>query len=162
MYRYIKEKLINWKNDNDRKPLILRGARQVGKTYITKEFGDENYETIKKLIETREKLKPYTIKYMDIASATGAPIMRPMFFDFHEDEICYTLEDQYMYGEDILFAPIMEKDSTERKVYLPKGNWVLTKDKTVYTGGQWITVHAELNEYIAFVKEGSEVLSVFE
>jgi len=88
--------------------------------------------------------------------------MRPMFFDFYEDEVCYTLEDQYMYGEDILFAPIMEKDSVERKVYLPKGNWILTKDKQQFTGGNWVTVHAELNEYIAFVKEGSEILKAFE
>lgn len=46
MYRYIKEKLIEWKKDVDRKPLILRGARQVGKTYIIKEFGNENYESV--------------------------------------------------------------------------------------------------------------------
>ena len=42
MYRKIMEKLIEWKNDKDRKPLILRGARQVGKTYIIKQFGEEN------------------------------------------------------------------------------------------------------------------------
>lgn len=46
MYRYIKEKLIKWKNSSYRKPLILKGARQVGKTYILKEFGEENYEGI--------------------------------------------------------------------------------------------------------------------
>lgn len=46
MYRYIKEKLIKWKNSDYRKPLILKGARQVGKTYILKEFGKENYEGI--------------------------------------------------------------------------------------------------------------------
>ena len=46
MYRYIKEKLIEWKNSEYRKPLILKGARQVGKTYILKEFGKENYEGI--------------------------------------------------------------------------------------------------------------------
>ena len=124
-------------------------------------FGDENYITIKKLIETREKLKPYIVKYMDIASKTGSPIMRPMFFDFYEDEICYTLEDQYMFGEDILFAPIMEKGQVERKVYLPEGKWVSVIDKKVYEGKQWLNVHAELNQYIAFVKEGSEVLAVF-
>ncbi len=44
MFRYIKEKLIEWKNDENRKPLILKGARQVGKTYILKEFGNEQYE----------------------------------------------------------------------------------------------------------------------
>lgn len=46
MYRKIIEKLIEWKNDKDRKPLILRGARQVGKTYIIKQFGMENYDGV--------------------------------------------------------------------------------------------------------------------
>lgn len=46
MYRKIMKKLIEWKNDNDRKPLILRGARQVGKTYIIKQFGEENYDGV--------------------------------------------------------------------------------------------------------------------
>ena len=88
--------------------------------------------------------------------------MRPMFFDFHEDSVCYTLEDQYMFGEDILFAPIMEKDQVEREVYLPKGEWVSVIDKRICQGRQWLTVHAELNQYIAFVKKDSQVLNVFE
>ena len=46
MYRKIMEELIKWKNNTDRKPLILRGARQVGKTYIIKQFGEENYEGV--------------------------------------------------------------------------------------------------------------------
>ena len=46
MYRQIMKDLINWKNDKNRKPLILRGARQVGKTYIIKQFGKENYEGV--------------------------------------------------------------------------------------------------------------------
>lgn len=125
-------------------------------------FGDTNYDIIKKLIETREKLKPYICKYMDIASKTGAPIMRPMFFDYYEDEVCYTLEDQYMFGEEILFAPIMEKGQTKRNVYLPKGIWISVIDGEYYEGNQTIEMTAELHQYIAFVKEGSEVLSIFE
>ena len=125
-------------------------------------FGEENYVTLKKLIETREKLKPYIVKYMDIASTTGSPIMRPMFYDFYEDQVCYTLEDQYMFGADILFAPIMEKGQVEREVYLPEGEWVSVIDKAVYQGKQWLTVHAKLNQYIAFVRKGSEVLQAFE
>lgn len=46
MKRFISEKLLKWKNSEDRKPLILKGARQVGKTYILKEFGKENYENV--------------------------------------------------------------------------------------------------------------------
>ena len=46
MKRFIMDKLIEWKNSTSRKPLILRGARQVGKTYILKQFGNENYQDI--------------------------------------------------------------------------------------------------------------------
>ena len=46
MKRLIMEKLIKWKESKYRKPLILKGARQVGKTYIVKQFGEENYEGV--------------------------------------------------------------------------------------------------------------------
>lgn len=124
-------------------------------------FGEKNYPVLKDIIDLRERLKPYIIKYMDIASRTGSPIMRPMFFDYYEDEICYTLDDQYMFGEDILFAPILEQGVTERSVYLPKGNWVNVIDKKTYVGGQTVSVKAEIDQFIAFVKCESDVWDIF-
>ena len=87
--------------------------------------------------------------------------MRPMFYEYCEDPQCYLLEDQYLFGPDILFAPVMEKGQTLRKVYLPKGRWVLTMDGQVYEGKSWVTVEAKLDQFAAFVKEGSAVLEVF-
>ncbi|MBO5346917.1 MAG: hypothetical protein J6A45_02095 [Lachnospiraceae bacterium] len=124
-------------------------------------FGERNYPILKELILLRDRLRPYILKHTKLNSETGAPIMRPMFFDFYEDEVCYTLDDQYMFGEDILFAPIYEQGVTERKVYLPTGTWVRTTDKKEYEGGQFVTCHAEIDEFIAFVKENAEVLDVF-
>ena len=124
-------------------------------------FGERNYPILKKLIELRERLKDYTCQYMDEASRTGAPIMRPMFWEFPEDEQCYTLEDQYFYGADLLVAPIYEQGAVERRVYLPQGRWVLTRDGNVEDGGKWITCHAELEEYIVFAREGAKVLECF-
>lgn len=99
----------------DRYPGIIE--RSGGPNEIWK-FGEENYEIIKDIIHLRERLKPYIIKHMDIASATGTPLMRPMFYDFYDDETCYKLEDQYMFGEDILFAPIMDRvQCTNQSVY---------------------------------------------
>ena len=95
------------------------------------------------------------------AKENGSSIMRPMFYEFSDDKVCYTLEDQYMFGEDILFAPIYNEGETKRMVYLPKGNWVRTTDKTVVAGGQFIECSAEINEFIAFVKEGAEIINVF-
>lgn len=124
-------------------------------------FGDKEYEIIRKLILLRERLKPYICRHMDIASKEGKPIMRPMFFDFYQDEVCYGLEDQYMFGEDILFAPITEQGCTSRQVYLPQGRWQDVNTKKVYDGAQWLTCLASIEQFIAFVKEGSEVAEVF-
>lgn len=124
-------------------------------------FGDENYEILKELILLREKLRPYICRYMEIASKEGKPIMRPMFFDYYEDEVCYTLEDQYMFGEDILFAPVTEQGQRERRVYLPKGRWQDVNTGSVSDGQCFIDCHVPLEKFAAFVKEGSPVAEVF-
>ena len=98
---------------------------------------------------------------MEEASKTGAPIMRPMFWEFPSDEKCYEIEDQYFFGSDILFAPIYEQGRTEREVYLPEGTWVNALTKEKISGGRTIHCHAEIHEFLAFVREGSEVLNCF-
>lgn len=124
-------------------------------------FGEKNLPVLADLIRLRYRLVPYISKHMKAASERGIPVMRPMFFDYPEDPVCWTTGDQYLFGDDILFAPISVRGQTERKVYLPEGSWTLTKDMTAHQGGQWITVHAEVSEFIAFVKTGAEVLDAF-
>ena len=124
-------------------------------------FGEENYPIIKDLILLRQRLKPYILKCAERSSSTGEPIMRPMFFDFPDDENCYKLSDQYMFGSDILFAPIVEQGQTQRSVYLPKGRWIRTSDKSVRIGGGFMIEKAEISEFIAFVREDAEVAEVF-
>ncbi len=124
-------------------------------------FGERNLPILEKLIHLRERMKPYILACADRTSQTGEPIMRPMFFDFPEDENCYALDDQYMFGPDILFAPILDGGVTERSVYLPEGRWVRTQDKSVHEGGKAVVCHAELDEFIAFVREDAEVINIF-
>lgn len=125
-------------------------------------FGDEAFEILRELVLLRERLKPYIKKHMKLASEKGTPIMRPMFFDFPEDEICYGLGDQYMFGDDILFAPITAERQTKRTVYLPAGKWIRTSDRAVFEGGATVDCRAEINEFIAFVRDSSKVIEVFE
>ncbi len=124
-------------------------------------FGGRNFEILKELVLLRERLRPYIKKHMDTASEKGYPVMRPMFFDFPEDEACYELGEQYMFGGDILFAPITGQGETQKRVYLPEGEWIRTTDKTVHTGGRFVSCHAEIHEFIAFVKKGAEVMEAF-
>ena len=98
---------------------------------------------------------------MDIATEKGYPVMRPMFFEYPDDEMCYTLDSQYMFGDDIIFAPIVEQGQTVKTVYIPDGEWVLTKDKKIYTKGSY-EITANIDEFIAFVKVGSDVIKCFE
>ena len=109
----------------------------------------------------RYRLKPYILKCAERTAETGEPIMRPMFFDFPADERCYALSDQYMFGPDILFAPILEQGQTEREVYLPAGKWLRTTDKTPVDGGKTVSCRAEIGEFIAFVRDGAGVLGAF-
>jgi len=124
-------------------------------------FGEENYHILKKLVLIREKLRPYIQAQMDTASEKGYPVMRPMFFEYPDDEICYTLDSQYMFGDDIIFAPIVRQGQTSKTVYIPDGEWILTNDKKIYTKGTY-EINAEIDQFIAFVKKGSDVIKCFE
>lgn len=174
---YFRELIVRWFQFGVFCPVMrLHGSRQKQSDFVERNpgiiepsggdneiwsFGEANYPILKSLIELRERLMDYTCKYMDINAKTGAPIMRPMFFDYPEDPVCYTLEDQYLYGSEILFAPIYEQGATSREVYLPAGNWIRTSTKEKFCGGTTITCQAKLDEFIAFVKEGSDILSIF-
>lgn len=124
-------------------------------------FGERNFPILKAIVEQRGRLRPYILESARNTSRTGEPIMRPMYFDFPDDEICFTLSDQYMFGRDILFAPICEHGATDRNVYLPCGEWVRTSSGEIFAGGERYTVHADIGEYIAFVRKGAEVLKAF-
>ena len=125
-------------------------------------FGDRDYEILRDLVFLRERLRPYIHDQMAIASKDGVPVMRPLIFDWPEDETCTSIGDEFLFGDDILFAPIVNQGETSRRVYLPAGEWVFARDGKEYAGGQWITCTAELNEFIAFVKKGASVLSAFQ
>ena len=66
-----------------------------------------------------------------------------------------------MFGDDILFAPITHQGQTEKNVYLPKGQWIRTTDKTEHTGGRTGKCRAEINEFIAFVRKDSGTEQIF-
>ena len=86
-------------------------------------FGEEAYEILRKYLFVREGLRGYTHQVMEEAHLAGKPVLRPMFYEFPEDETCYGLKDQYLYGSRYLVAPVMEPGARERSVYVPAGKW---------------------------------------
>lgn len=174
---YFRELIIRWMQFGVFSPVMrIHGDRKRESTYVVRHpgvkcqsggnneiwcFGERNYKLIRELIELRERLRPYIVRHMEIASKEGKPLMRPMFFDFYEDPVCYELEDQYMFGEDILFAPIAKQGQTERRVYLPAGNWIDVNTKKIISGGRFITATAPIETFLAYIREGAEIIGAF-
>ena len=92
---------------------------------------------------------------MKAASECGAPVMRPLFYDFPEDKACWEIEDSYMFGPDLLVSPVMSAGATQREIYLPAGStWTDAYTKKVYEGGQKVTVPAPIDVIPVMVRDG--------
>ena len=92
---------------------------------------------------------------MDIASEDGTPVMRPLFYDFPQDEKCYTIEDQYMFGPDILVAPVLEEGAKSRKIYFPEGTkWKDALSGKTYKGGQTVDYNVSIDNIPIFTRNG--------
>lgn len=116
-------------------------------------FGERAYDIISSLLYLRERLIPYIMEQMACASETGRPVMRPLFYDFYKDETTYEIGDEYMFGPELLVAPVIEKGAVQRKVYLPKGaEWTEAYTKVRYKGGTWVNVDAPLERIPVFYK----------
>ena len=103
-------------------------------------------------------MRPYIRDCMWDASQTGSPVMRPLFYDFPADLKSWEIEDAYMFGPDVLVAPIMELHAEKREVYLPEGaSWTDAVSGAVYEGGQTIMVDAPLDVIPVFVKNGKNI-----
>lgn len=101
---------------------------------------------------------------MEEAHTKGTPVMRTLFYHYPEDPECWKIEDEYLFGEDLLIAPVCEADVREREVYLPKGNrWREMESGMVYEGGQKIRIPAPLASIPVFIREeAEEVLEIME
>lgn len=121
-------------------------------------FGEDVEKILAKYLFLRERMRPYIREVMAETHGTGAPVMRPLFYGFPEDIEAWKVEDAYLFGPDVLVAPVMEKGARERTVYLPAGaDWTDASTGAVYSGGQRVTVPAPLDVIPLFFRDGRRV-----
>jgi alpha-D-xyloside xylohydrolase len=121
-------------------------------------FGDRAYGLIKELLFLRERLRPYIMRQMKLASTKGTPPMRPLFFDFPSDEGCVAVDDQFMFGPDLLVAPVLHSGATRRDVYLPAGaKWTDAWTGKILKGGQMIQAEAPLDKIPLYLRDGNKL-----
>ena len=119
-------------------------------------FGEQVEGILTPFLFVRERLRPYIRRVMQEAHETGAPVMRPLMFDFPQDKEALNVEDCYMFGPDLLVAPVLEAGAATRRVYLPAGcRWTDAYTKETYEGGQYVTVPAPLEIIPVMMREGT-------
>ncbi|MCG8477141.1 MAG: glycoside hydrolase family 31 protein [Cytophagales bacterium] len=119
-------------------------------------FGEETEKLVKQAIELKYSLFPYIYTYSRKAYDTGLPLIRAMVLEYPSDKQAFELNSQFMFGEEMLVAPVTEEEAYEKRVYLPKGEWVdFHHPEKAYKGKQWISCPVELDDIPVFVKRGS-------
>lgn len=117
-------------------------------------FGDR-YETInRRAIELRYELLPYIYNAMQESSETGIPALRPLFLEFPGDEHAAAIDDEFMFGSDLLVAPVLWEGFTSRRIYLPAGDWFDYWTGKHYAGGAAIDQPVSLDSLPIFVRGG--------
>lgn len=124
-------------------------------------FYDEPYKSIlRNYYNLRYSLVPYNYTLAYEQEKLGKPLMRPMFFYSTADTNLLRANDQYFWGDELLIAPVIGQGATERKIYLPEGNWYEWSSSTITGGSKWITVPVDISNIPVYVKAGSFIPAV--
>ncbi len=120
-------------------------------------YGEENYAIMRSYYELRLSMREYISSLYRQAHEDGSPLLRAMFYEFPEDDRCWALQDQYMFGGKYLAAPILHLNEFSRQVYLPGGRWRLTSTGELFQGERTVTVDAPL-EYMPVFERQTVIL----
>jgi alpha-D-xyloside xylohydrolase len=121
-------------------------------------YGEETCAILSDQILLRDRLRPYIMEQMRSAQKTGLGPMRPLFVDFPDDEACWAIEDQFMFGPEILVSPIVTAGARSRSVYLPAGtSWRDAWTDTQHEGGVTIEADAPIERIPVFIRAESSL-----
>lgn len=118
-------------------------------------FDEETLSINRKYIKLRYRLLPYLYDLMWDGENTGLPVMRPLVLHYEHDNKVQEINDEFLFGENILVAPILEQGKSFRAVYLPEGQWIDYWTKEKYEGKRIILKEAPIDICPIYIKQGS-------
>jgi len=120
-------------------------------------YDEKTTAIIKEYIELRYELMPYIYSTAYDTYKNGVPMMRPLFFEYPNDKKSQLESYEYMFGQNLLVAPIVEpeKEKADRKIYLPAGKWYDFYNNEEINGGNDIIIKIDINKMPVYVKEGA-------
>ncbi|HEV7498419.1 MAG TPA: glycoside hydrolase family 31 protein, partial [Vicinamibacteria bacterium] len=120
-------------------------------------YGTRHEAINRRAIEMRYQLLPEIYTVMEEASRTGVPALRPLLLEYPDDEATYQRQDEFLFGRDLLIAPVLREGQTEREIYFPKGTWYEYESGGRVQGGRTVVVPVTLDAIPVFVRGGAIV-----
>ncbi|MCP4537833.1 MAG: glycoside hydrolase family 31 protein [Chloroflexi bacterium] len=119
------------------------------------EFGEEAEYIFRRYARMRYQLLPYIYSTAVQASQTGLPVVRPLVLKYSHDPNVRHLDSEYLFGDSLLIAPVLEQGARRRMVYLPVGEWVDYWSREIYEGPTWLNYPAPLEILPIFIRRGA-------
>ena len=141
-----------------REPALPFGVDQTGGPNEVWSFGDDAYRAIREILLLRERLRPYVMAQMRASHECGQPPMRPLFYEFPDDERAWSVDDAFLFGPDILVAPVTQYGVREREVHLPAGAaWTDPWTGVAHEGGRSLCLRAPLDRVPVLLRNGAQI-----
>ena len=118
------------------------------------DYGDAFQNYFRTVIEMKYRMMPYVYAQAKHASEKGLPMTRALFVEFPHDPGAWTVDNEYLFGSDLLVAPLFEEGQRQRQVYLPGGNWIDFQTGKTYAAG-WHNIEAGAIDAILLVRDGA-------
>jgi alpha-D-xyloside xylohydrolase len=120
------------------------------------EYGEDFTHAFRRVDEMRYRLLPYIYAQATDSTRRGLPMVRALFVEYPADPGSWLVEDEYLFGSDILVAPLMQTGAKGRDVYLPAGTWIDYQTNRAYSGG-WHDIQAGPIPVVMLVREGTVI-----
>ncbi len=120
-------------------------------------YGTRHEDVNRRAIELRYQLLPHIYNVMKEATDTGLPALRPLFLEFPSDPATWGRDDQFLFGSDLLVAPVLREAAVDRGVYLPAGDWYDFRTGGRHAGGREVRLPVTLESLPIFARAGAFV-----
>lgn len=152
-----KDVLVRWAQAASLMPLMYSSSSPLGVSNAdgSQQYDQQTVDLYTTAVQTHERLAPYIEAQVSRAVRTGEPIMKPLFFNYPQDEATYTIADQWLLGDSLMAAPVLA-DQTRRNIHVPPGRWYdVLHRRTIHGPADLTGYAADLSRTPVFVLLGT-------
>ena len=151
------ELLLRWTQYGTLTPFCRNHSVNTAVEQYAWAFGDAVLEGVREAVRTRYRLLPYLYAAFLRASETGAPVQRPLVFDFGDDLATREVDDEFLLGPDLLVAPVFRPGTTARQVYLPAGGWYDRHTDEALPGRRSVVAPTPMDHIPVYARAGAVI-----